>query len=269
MSKDLAFDNENPYEDGRRRQTKNKPWPIACVGDDRPRRGATSPCRREHENAHRFQRTSATGAANVDLEDPIEIMGMKIVREARHRRRTQRRGATAPRRRPILSDAIVSGGSTLRHLRFRSAGAAPRHPARCPPTWWPTRFSRTPSRIPRVSRSPRIATVLRAANRLIGEKDRGGYGCPSAVTAFHLGREVSELPAPKKKIEVKNLKGMMYTIQRFPSPRTMADDPARLEGDSPSPYNLLTDMPLGDNYRRHRARCWKRSCSPVILADRR
>ena len=52
---------------------------------------------KEHEKPN-VSNDGATVAANVDLEDPIENMGMKIVREAAIAANND--AATAPRRRP-------------------------------------------------------------------------------------------------------------------------------------------------------------------------
>ena len=105
MSKDIAFDNET--------RTKMAAGVNQAVADGRDgvdesaRRAATVAMQKEHEKPN-VSNDGATVAANVDLEDPIENMGMKIVREAAIAANNDAGDGTTTA--TILSDAIVSEG---------------------------------------------------------------------------------------------------------------------------------------------------------------
>ena len=117
MSKDIAFDNET-----RTKMAAGVNKLADAVRVTIGPKGRYVAMQKEHEKPN-VSNDGATVAANVDLEDPIENMGMKIVREAAIAANND--DGDHPFRR------YRERGSTLRHLRFRSAGAAPRHPARC------------------------------------------------------------------------------------------------------------------------------------------
>ena len=92
MSKDIAFDNET-----RTKMAAGVNKLADAVRVTIGPKGRYVAIQKEHEKPN-VSNDGATVAANVDLEDPIENMGMKIVREAPSPRTTTR--ATAPRRRP-------------------------------------------------------------------------------------------------------------------------------------------------------------------------
>ena len=116
MSKDIAFDNET-----RTKMAAGVNKLADAVRVTIGPKGRYVAMQKEHEKPN-VSNDGATVAANVDLEDPIENMGMKIVREAAIAANNDAGDGTTTA--TILSDAIVSEG-------VRSAGAAPRHPARC------------------------------------------------------------------------------------------------------------------------------------------
>ena len=123
MSKDIAFDNET-----RTKMAAGVNKLADAVRVTIGPKGRYVAMQKEHEKPN-VSNDGATVAANVDLEDPIENMGMKIVREAaiaaNKRRGRRHHDGDHPFRR------YRERGSTLRHLRFRSAGACAAHPARC------------------------------------------------------------------------------------------------------------------------------------------
>ena len=178
MSKDIAFDNET-----RTKMAAGVNKLADAVRVTIGPKGRYVAMQKEHEKPN-VSNDGATVAANVDLEDPIENMGMKIVREAAIAANNDAGDGTTTA--TILSDAIVSEGVRCVISGSDPAGAAPRHPARCRVV--ATRFSRTPSRLPRVSRSPRSRRFPQATARSARRSRR--LWMPSAVTASSRSRSL-------------------------------------------------------------------------------
>ena len=177
MSKDIAFDNET-----RTKMAAGVNKLADAVRVTIGPKGRYVAMQKEHEKPN-VSNDGATVAANVDLEDPIENMGMKIVREAAIAANNDAGDGTTTA--TILSDAIVSeyAASSPVPIRWRCAAASS-----ALPTWWPTRFSRTPSRLPRVSRSPRSRRFPQATARSARRSRR--LWMPSAVTASSRSRSL-------------------------------------------------------------------------------
>ena len=208
MSKDIAFDNET-----RTKMAAGVNKLADAVRVTIGPKGRYVAMQKEHEKPN-VSNAGATVAANVDLEDPIENMGMKIVREAAIAANNDAGDGTTTA--TILSDAIVSEG-----VRCVISGSDPLALRRG------------------IQRAAEIATVS-AGGRQIGEK------IAEAMDAIGRDGVISVEKSQNFGIEVKILKGMMFD-NGFISPY-MADDPARLEGELTEPYILLTDQRLGDNF---------------------
>ena len=102
MSKDIAFDNET-----RTKMAAGVNKLADAVRVTIGPKGRYVAMQKEHEKPN-VSNDGATVAANVDLEDPIENMGMKIVREAAIAANNDAGDGTTTA--TILSDAIVSEG---------------------------------------------------------------------------------------------------------------------------------------------------------------
>ena len=102
MSKDIAFDNET-----RTKMAAGVNKLADAVRVTIGPKGRYVAMQKEHEKPN-VSNDGATVAANVDLEDPIENMGMKIVREAAIAANNDAGDGTTTA--TILSDAIVTEG---------------------------------------------------------------------------------------------------------------------------------------------------------------
>lgn len=119
----------------------------------------------------------ATVAANVDLSDPIENMGMKIVREAAIAANNDAGDGTTTA--TILADAIVSEG-----VRCVTAGSDPlalRRGINAPPPPSSKRCSKTRWRCPRATSSRKSPRCRRAMPRSVRKSPTPCR--PSAKTA--------------------------------------------------------------------------------------
>ena len=216
MSKDIAFDNET-----RTKMAAGVNKLADAVRVTIGPKGRYVAMQKEHEKPN-VSNDGATVAANVDLEDPIENMGMKIVREAAIAANNDAGDGTTTA--TILSDAIVSEG--VRCVISGSDPLALRRGIQRAADVVADEVLKNAVEVTTREQIAEIATVS-AGDRQIGEK------IAEAMDA--IGRD-----------GVKILKGMMFD-NGFISPY-MADDPARLEGELTEPYILLTDQRLGDNF---------------------
>ena len=217
MSKDIAFDNET-----RTKMAAGVNKLADAVRVTIGPKGRYVAMQKEHEKPN-VSNDGATVAANVDLEDPVENMGMKIVREAAIAANNDAGDGTTTA--TILSDAIVSEG--VRSASQRAADVVA------------DEVLKNAVEVTTREQIAEIATVS-AGDRQIGEK------IAEAMDAIGRDGVISVEKSQNFGIEVKILKGMMFD-NGFISPY-MADDPARLEGELTEPYILLTDQRLGDNF---------------------
>ena len=178
MSKDIAFDNET-----RTKMAAGVNKLADAVRVTIGPKGRYVAMQKEHEKPN-VSNDGATVAANVDLEDPIENMGMKIVREAAIAANNDAGDGTTTA--TILSDAIVSEG--VRCVISGSDPLALRRGIQRAADVVAERFSRTPSRLPRVSRSPRSRRFPQATARSARRSRR--LWMPSAVTASSRSRSL-------------------------------------------------------------------------------
>ena len=218
MSKDIAFDNET-----RTKMAAGVNKLADAVRVTIGPKGRYVAMQKEHEKPN-VSNDGATVAANVDLEDPIENMGMKIVREAAIAANNDAGDGTTTA--TILSDAIVSEG--VRCVISGSDPLALRRGIQRAADVVADEVLKNAVEVTTREQIAEIATVS-AGDRQIGEK---------IAEAMEKSQNFG--------IEVKILKGMMFD-NGFISPY-MADDPARLEGELTEPYILLTDQRLGDNF---------------------
>lgn len=177
----------------------------------------------------------ATVAANMDLEDPIENMGMKIVREAAIAANNDAGDGTTTA--TILADAIVSEG-----VRCVISGSDPLAIRRGIQKAANVVANAVREGAVEVSTREQIAEIatVSAGNREIGEK------IAEALDAIGKDGVISVEKSQNFGTEVKILKGMMFE-NGFISPY-MADNPGRMEGELTEPYILMTDQHLTDNF---------------------
>ena len=229
MSKDIAFDNET-----RTKMAAGVNKLADAVRVTIGPKGRYVAMQKEHEKPN-VSNDGATVAANVDLEDPIENMGMKIVREAAIAANNDAGDGTTTA--TILSDAIVSEG--VRCVISGSDPLALRRGIQRAADVVADEVLKNAVEVTTREQIAEIATVS-AGDRQIGEK------IAEAMDAIGRDGVISVEKSQNFGIEVKILKGMMFD-NGFISPY-MADDPARLEGELTEPYILLTDQRLGDNF---------------------
>ena len=229
MSKDIAFDNET-----RTKMAAGVNKLADAVRVTIGPKGRYDAMQKEHEKPN-VSNDGATVAANVDLEDPIENMGMKIVREAAIAANNDAGDGTTTA--TILSDAIVTEG--VRCVISGSDPLALRRGIQRAADVVADEVLKNAVEVTTREQIAEIATVS-AGDRQIGEK------IAEAMDAIGRDGVISVEKSQNFGIEVKILKGMMFD-NGFISPY-MADDPARLEGELTEPYILLTDQRLGDNF---------------------
>ena len=217
MSKDIAFDNET-----RTKMAAGVNKLADAVRVTIGPKGRYVAMQKEHEKPN-VSNDGATVAANVDLEDPIENMGMKIVREAAIAANNDAGDGTTTA--TILSDAIVSEG--VRCVISGSDPLALRRGIQRAADVVADEVLKNAVEVTTREQIAEIATVS-AGDRQIGEK------IAEAMDA--IGRD-----------GVISVEKSQNFDNGFISPY-MADDPARLEGELTEPYILLTDQRLGDNF---------------------
>lgn len=178
----------------------------------------------------------ATVAANVDLSDPIENMGMKIVREAAIAANNDAGDGTTTA--TILADAIVSEG-----VRCVTAGSDPlalRRGIQRAATAIEQAVLKDAVEVSTRDQFAEIATVS-SGDAEIGEK------IADALQAIGKDGIISVEKSQNFGIEVELRQGMMFE-HGFISPQ-MADDMGRMEGELVEPYILMTDQRLADNFK--------------------
>ena len=204
MSKDIAFDNET-----RTKMAAGVNKLADAVRVTIGPKGRYVAMQKEHEKPN-VSNDGATMAANVDLEDPIENMGMKIVREAAIAANNDAGDGTTTA--TILSDAIVSEG-----VRCVISGSDPLALRR---------------------------GIQRAADVVADEVLKNAV----EVTTREQIAEIATVSAGDRQIGEKIAEAMDAIGRDGVISPYMADDPARLEGELTEPYILLTDQRLGDNF---------------------
>ena len=175
-------------------------------------------------------------AANVDLSDPIENMGMKIVREAAIAANNDAGDGTTTA--TILADAIVSEG-----VRCVTAGSDPlalRRGIQRAATAIEQAVLKDAVEVSTRDQFAEIATVS-SGDAEIGEK------IADALQAIGKDGIISVEKSQNFGIEVELRQGMMFE-HGFISPQ-MADDMGRMEGELVEPYILMTDQRLADNFK--------------------
>lgn len=176
----------------------------------------------------------ATVAANVELEDPVENMGMTIVREAATAANNEAGDGTSTA--TLLADAIVREG-----VQAVIAGSDPlalRRGIQKAADAVTDELLRTATQVSTREQFAEIATVS-AGDELIGSK------VAEALDSIGADGIISVEQAPTLGIEVSVMKGMQFD-HGFISPH-MADDMGHLTGELKEPYILMTDQRLGDN----------------------
>lgn len=178
----------------------------------------------------------ATVAANIDVTDPIEQMGISIVRESAIAANNEAGDGTSTA--TILSDAIVREG-----VRNVIAGAEPLALRRGIQAAADAVEARVKENAVTVSTHDQIAQVatISSGDPEIGEK--------IACAIDEIGKDgvISVEKSQSFGMELNFLKGLMFE-NGFISPH-MADDPGTMTGELTQPYILMTDEQLRDNFR--------------------
>ena len=177
----------------------------------------------------------ATVAANIDLEDPIENMGMKIVREAAIAANNDAGDGTTTA--TILANAIISEG--VRCVISGSDPLALRRGIQKAADVVAEEVRKNSIEVSTREQIAEIATVS-AGERKIGEK------IAEAIDKIGKDGIISVEKSQTLGVEVKFLEGMMFE-NGFISPY-MADDQGTMTGELVEPYILMTDQRLGDNF---------------------
>lgn len=229
VPKDLAFDNET-----RAKLAAGVNKLAEAVRVTIGPKGRYVAMEKEHAKPN-LSNDGATVAANVDLEDPVENMGMKIVREAAIAANNDSGDGTTTA--TILADALVSEG-----VKCVMAGSDPLALRRGIQKAADVVADAVLENAIEVTTREQIAEIatVSAGDREIGEK------IGEALDAVGRDGIVSVEKAQTFGIEVKVLQGMMFD-HGFISPH-MADDPGRMEGELTEPYILMTDQRLADNF---------------------
>ncbi len=229
MPKDIAFDNES-----RAKLAAGVAKLADAVKVTIGPKGRYVAMQKERGKAN-LSNDGATVAANVDLEDPIENMGMKIVREAAIAANNEAGDGTTTA--TILSNAIVSEG-----VRCVIAGSDPLALRRGIQRGADAVAKAVLDNAVDVTTREQIAEIatVSAGDREIGEK------IAEAMHAIGKDGVVSVEKSQNIGIEVSVLKGLMFD-NGFISPH-MADDAVHLEGELTEPYILMTDQDLSSNF---------------------
>lgn len=229
MAKDIAFDNV----------TRSKLAAGVSKLADAVRvtigpKGRYAVMQKEHAKPN-ISNDGATVAANVDLEDPIENMGMKIVREAAIAANNNAGDGTTTA--TILADAIVGEG-----VRCVVAGAEPlalRRGIQRAATAVEEAVLASAVEVTTREQIAEIATVS-SGDAEIGEK------IAEAFEAIGKDGVIAVEKSDKFGIDLEIRQGMTFD-HGFISPY-MADDMGRMEGELIEPYILMTDQRLSDNF---------------------
>ena len=229
MSKDIAFDN-----DTRAKMAAGVSKLADAVKVTIGPRGRYAAMQKEH-GAPNVSNDGATVAASIDLEDPIENMGMKIVREAAIAANNEAGDGTTTA--TILADAIVREG-----VRCVIAGSDPlalRRGIQRAATAVEQAVIDSAVEVSTREQVAEIATVS-SGDPEIGEK------IADAIETIGKDGIVVVEKSPNFGIEVEVRQGMMFE-HGFISPY-MADDMGAMEAELTEPYILMTDQRLADNF---------------------
>ncbi len=229
MAKDIAFNNET-----RTKLATGVAKLTDAVKVTIGPQGRYVSMQKEHAKPN-VSNDGATVAANVDLEDPIENIGMKIVREAAIAANNEAGDGTTTA--TILANAIVSEG-----VHCVASGSDPIALRRGIQRAADAVVAEICASATKVSTREQIAKIasISAGDEHIGEI------IAEAMDTIGLDGVVSVEQSQTFGIELDFLKGMMFE-QGFISPY-MADDMGRLEGELTEPYILMTDQKLSDNF---------------------
>ncbi len=230
MPKDIAFDNET-----RSKLAAGVSKLAEAVKVTLGPQGRYVSMEKEHERPN-TSNDGATVAANVDLEDPIENIGMKIVREAATAANNDAGDGTTTA--TILADALVSEG-----VRCTIAGSEPLALRRGIQRAADAAVKALQESAVEISTREQIAKIATIAS---GDQEIGATIAEAMET---IGRDgiVSVEQSQTFGIELTFVKGLMFE-HGFISPY-MADDMGRMEGELKEPYILITDQTLSDNFK--------------------
>lgn len=190
----------------------------------------------QKERTANVSNDGATVAANVDLEDHVENVGMKVVREAAIAANNEAGDGTTTA--TILADALVRVG-----VRAVAAGADPlalRRGMQAAADAACEELLRTATPVTTREQYAEIAAVS-AGSAEIGEKiadafaEIGTHGVISVEKSQVFG------------LSVNFLRGMVFDRGFISS--QMADDMGKLTGELHQPYILITSERLSDNVR--------------------
>lgn len=178
----------------------------------------------------------ATVASNVDMYDPVEKMGMQIVREAAIAANNEAGDGTSTA--TILSDAIVTEG-----VRRVVAGVDPLALRRGIQKAADAVIEEIEAGATKIETREQIARVasISAHDDMIGEK------IAEALDAIGKDGIVSVEQSSTFGVEVKVQQGLMFE-NGFISP-FMADDMGTMTAELIEPYILMTDERLANNFQ--------------------
>ncbi len=191
-------------------------------------------------NEHDFRGTyvindGATVAANVSVEDPIEDMGLTIVREAAIAVNNNAGDGTSTA--TILSDAIVSEG-----VRQVAAGAEP--------IALRNGIMEAAEVVAKAVEESAIPVTTREQYAKLATLSSGdpeiGNCIAEAMDAIGRDGIISVEKSPDFGIDLSIVKGIMFE-NGFISPY-MADDMGHMTGSLEQPYILMTDERIADNF---------------------
>lgn len=243
MSKDIAYDNETRAKmaEGVRKMAEAV---KVTVGPQGRYVAIQAKGFKDHKdfivNEHDYRgvyvtNDGATVAANVDPADPLENMGMTIVREAAVAVNNEAGDGTSTA--TILADAIVSEG-----VRCVTAGAEPlalRTGIQKAADAAAQAIRDSAEKVTTREQYAEIATVS-AGDPEIGEK--------IAEAMATIGRDgiISVEKSQTLGIDLSFVEGLMFE-NGFLSPH-MADDPGNMTGALDQPYILMTEADISDNF---------------------
>lgn len=230
MSKDLAFDNEvrTKLADGVGKLADAAKVTLGPKG-----RYVAMQIKRGKANV---SNDGVTVAANIDLEDSVENIGMKVVREAAIGTNYDAGDGTTTA--TVLADAIVSEG-----VRNVVAGADPlalRRGIKQAADAVAEEVKKHAVKVTSKDQLVQIATVS------VGDAKLGAK-IGEAIDAAGKDGLVLVEKSQNFDVEVEYKRGMMFQ-HGFLSPY-MADDMGRQTGELHEPYILLTDQRLDNNFR--------------------
>ncbi len=229
MSKDIAFEN-----DAREKMVAGVEKLAEAVKVTLGPKGRYVVMQKESAKPN-VTNDGAMVAANVNLEDPIESIGMQIVREAAIAANNEAGDGTTTA--TILANAIVSEG--VRHITSGTDPLALRRGIQKAAAAVAQSVSDSAVKVSTREQFAEIATVS-AGDPTIGEK------IAEALDAVGEDGVISVEKSQDFGVSVNVLKGLMFE-NGFISPH-MADDRGQLTGELHEPYILMTDQKLDKNF---------------------